>query len=27
LRFERSGELSLAAVTAKSPDLQVKIEY
>jgi len=27
LRFERSGDLSLAAVTAKSPDLQVKIEY
>ena len=27
LRFERSGDLSLAAVTSKSQDVQVKIEY
>ena len=27
LRFERSGDLSLAAVTSKAPDLQVMIEY
>ena len=27
LRFERSGDLSLAAVTSKSHDVQVKIEY
>ena len=26
LRFERSGELTLAAVTSKSRDVQVKIE-
>jgi glycogen debranching enzyme len=27
LRFERSEELTLAVVTSKSPDVQVKIEY
>jgi glycogen debranching enzyme len=27
LRFERSGELTLAVVTSKSPDVHVKIEY
>ena len=27
LRFERSGDLSLAAVTSKSRDVQVMIEY
>ena len=27
LRFERSGDLSLAAVTSKAPDIQVMIEY
>lgn len=27
LRFERSGDLTLAAVTSKSDDVQVKIEY
>ena len=27
LRFERSADLSLAAVTSKSPHVQVKIEY
>jgi glycogen debranching enzyme len=27
LRFERSGELTLAAVTSKSRDVQVEIEY
>ena len=27
LRFERSGDLTLAAVLSKSPDVQVKIEY
>jgi glycogen debranching enzyme len=27
LRFERFGDISLAAVTSKSPHMQVKIEY
>jgi hypothetical protein len=27
LRFERSGDLSLAAVTSKAHDIQVMIEY